>query len=114
MRAQNFWQYLSEEQARKSRKQRGIRTFPPPLRRLLVIYETGHFICYEKRTFSLANDTADTAELPTIHPERSELNVPHGDRFVHVRMWQSTFEAYMELMFSYLPGPSRTHWLRWI
>jgi len=27
---------------------------------------------------------------------------------------ESTFEANMELMFSYLPGPARTHWLRWI
>jgi DNA-binding MarR family transcriptional regulator len=26
----------------------------------------------------------------------------------------STFEANMELMFSYLPGSSRIHWLRWI
>jgi hypothetical protein len=40
----------------KSRTQRGIRTFPPPLRQLT--YETGHFICYEKRTFLLANDTS--------------------------------------------------------
>src|ERR1039457_2555172 len=30
-------------------------TFPPPLR--LLTYETGHFTCYEKRTFLLANDT---------------------------------------------------------
>ena len=27
---------------------------------------------------------------------------------------ESTFEANMELMFSYLPGPTRTHWSRWI
>lgn len=27
---------------------------------------------------------------------------------------ESTFEANMELMFSYLPGPARTHWQRWI
>ena len=27
---------------------------------------------------------------------------------------ESSFEANMELMFSYLPGPARTHWLRWI
>lgn len=27
---------------------------------------------------------------------------------------ESTFEANMELMFSYLPGPARTHWRRWI
>ena len=27
---------------------------------------------------------------------------------------ESTFESNMELMFSYLPGPSRTHWQRWI
>ncbi len=32
-----------------------IRTFSPPLR--LLIYETGHFTCYQKRTFLLANDT---------------------------------------------------------
>jgi hypothetical protein len=32
-----------------------IRTLPPPLR--LLNYETGHFICYEKRTFLFANDT---------------------------------------------------------
>src|SRR5438105_15905768 len=37
----------------KSRKVRGIPTFPPP-RRLLEINETGHFTCYEKRTSSLA------------------------------------------------------------
>ena len=29
--------------------------FPPPLR--LLTYETGHFICSQKRTFPLANDT---------------------------------------------------------
>ena len=34
----------------------GICTFPPPLR--LLTYESGHFTCYEKRTFLLANDTA--------------------------------------------------------
>src|SRR5438105_3652403 len=39
----------------KSRKVRGIPTFPPP-RRLLEINETGHFTCYEKRTSSLANN----------------------------------------------------------
>ncbi|MGA7316303.1 MAG: hypothetical protein WBX22_20295, partial [Silvibacterium sp.] len=38
----------------KSRTLRGIRTFPPPLR--LLTYETGHFICSQKRTFSLASD----------------------------------------------------------
>jgi LexA DNA binding domain len=27
---------------------------------------------------------------------------------------ESTFEANMGLMFSYLPGPTRTHWSRWI
>ncbi len=27
---------------------------------------------------------------------------------------ESTFEANMELMFSYLPGPPRRHWQRWI
>ncbi|PWU08075.1 MAG: hypothetical protein C5B50_30380 [Verrucomicrobia bacterium] len=27
---------------------------------------------------------------------------------------ESTFEENMDLMFSYLPGPPRTHWLRWI
>jgi len=27
---------------------------------------------------------------------------------------ESTFEANMELTFSYLPGPAQTHWLRWI
>ncbi|HTV42304.1 MAG TPA: hypothetical protein VMF08_17165 [Candidatus Sulfotelmatobacter sp.] len=27
---------------------------------------------------------------------------------------ESTFEANMELMFSYLSGPARTHWRRWI
>ncbi len=27
---------------------------------------------------------------------------------------ESSFEANMELMFSYLPGSARTHWLRWI
>jgi hypothetical protein len=42
------------------------------------------------------------------------LNLPYGDRSVHVRIWQFTYEAYMELMFSYLPGPARIHWLRWI
>jgi repressor LexA len=26
---------------------------------------------------------------------------------------ESTFEDNMELMFSFLPGPARTHWLRW-
>ena len=40
----------------KSRTIRGIRTFPPPLR--LLTYETGHFICSQKRTFSLANDNS--------------------------------------------------------
>src|SRR6266436_6167489 len=40
----------------KSRKGRGIPTFPPP-RRLLEINETGHFTCYQKRTSSLANNT---------------------------------------------------------
>src|SRR5437879_12510987 len=39
----------------KSRKVRGIPTFPPP-RRLLEINETGHFTCYQKRTSSLANN----------------------------------------------------------
>ena len=47
----------------KSRTLRAIRTFPPPLR--LLTYETGHFICSQKRTFSLANDTSG---LPTIRP----------------------------------------------
>jgi hypothetical protein len=32
------------------------KTFPPPLR--LLTYETGHFICSQKRTFSLANDAS--------------------------------------------------------
>jgi len=27
---------------------------------------------------------------------------------------ESTFEANVDLMFSYLPGSARTHWLRWI
>src|ERR1035437_2153924 len=36
----------------KSRKVRGISTFPPP-RRLREINETGHFTCYKKRTFNL-------------------------------------------------------------
>ena len=35
------------------------KTFPLPLR--LTINQTGHFICYEKRTFLLANDTAEWA-----------------------------------------------------
>jgi hypothetical protein len=38
---------------------RGIRTFPPPLR--LTNNQTGHFTCYQKRTFSLANDTEESA-----------------------------------------------------
>src|ERR1017187_10478489 len=37
----------------------------------LVIYETGHFICHEKRTFSLANDTE---ESPVIQVQHSELS----------------------------------------
>ena len=45
----------------KSRTQRGIRTFPPPLR--LLTYETGHFTCYEKRTFLLANDISGWAVI---------------------------------------------------
>src|ERR1019366_9427013 len=49
----------------KSRTLRGIRTSPPPLR--LLTYETGHFICSQKRTFSLANDIAGWA---VIQPER--------------------------------------------
>ena len=36
--------------ARKSRKPRGITTFPQP-RLLLVNYETGHIVCLENRTF---------------------------------------------------------------
>src|SRR5258708_36440714 len=40
----------------KSRKVRGIPSFPPA-RRLLEINETGHFTCYQKRTSSLANNT---------------------------------------------------------
>src|SRR4249919_346590 len=50
----------------KSRTLRGIHTFPPPLR--LLTYETGHFICSQKRTFSLANDTSG---LATTRPELS-------------------------------------------
>ena len=46
----------------KSRTLRGIRTFPPPLR--LLTYETGHFTCYQKRTFSLANDTSGLGHHP--------------------------------------------------
>ena len=46
----------------KSRTLRGIRTFPPPLR--LLTYETGHFTCSQKRTFSLANDTDEVAHHP--------------------------------------------------
>ena len=46
----------------KSRTLRGIRTFPPPQR--LLTYETGHFICYEKRTFSLANDMDGATTRP--------------------------------------------------
>jgi hypothetical protein len=38
------------QRAWKSRKVRGIPTFPPP-RRLREINETGHFTCYKKRTF---------------------------------------------------------------
>src|SRR5450631_2849543 len=45
----------------KSRKERAIRTFPPPLR--LLTYETGHFISSQKRTFSLANDTSALAVI---------------------------------------------------
>src|SRR5258708_37309567 len=44
----------------KSRKVRGIPTFPPP-RRLREINQTGHFTCYQKRTFSLANNIAKLA-----------------------------------------------------
>src|SRR5271156_1609409 len=52
------------------RKLRGIRTFPPPLR--LLIYETGHFICYQKRTFLLANDNmAEGMMCPLIQRCRS-------------------------------------------
>src|SRR5260370_30559934 len=39
----------------KSRKVRGIPTFPPP-RRLREINQTGHFTCYRKRTSSLAKN----------------------------------------------------------
>jgi hypothetical protein len=40
----------------KSRKVRGIPTFPPPRRRLREINKSGHFICYKNRTFSLAKN----------------------------------------------------------
>jgi len=40
----------------QSRTIHGIRTLPPPLR--LLTHESGHFICYQKRIFLLANDTA--------------------------------------------------------
>ena len=48
----------------KSRTIPGIRTFTPPLR--LLTYESGHFTCYEKRTFLLANDISG---LAVIQPE---------------------------------------------
>ena len=48
----------------KSRTLRGIRAFPLPLR--LLTYETGHFICSQKRTFSLANDMSG---LPVINQQ---------------------------------------------
>src|ERR1017187_11025893 len=60
----------------KSRTLRGIRTFPPPLR--LLTYETGHFICYEKRTFLLANDiyeSAVTRPEPGIQPWRFDQRI---------------------------------------
>src|SRR5260370_12518812 len=41
----------------KSRKVRGIPTFPPP-RRLREINQTRHFTCYRKRTSSLAKNIA--------------------------------------------------------
>src|SRR5258707_14997506 len=41
----------------KSRKVRGIPTFPPPRRRLREINETGHFTCYKKRTSYLAKNS---------------------------------------------------------
>ncbi len=42
----------------------------------------------------------------------------HACESYHLRCQEaepvSTFEANMQLMFSYLPGPARTHWRRWI
>src|SRR5258708_32402385 len=56
----------------KSRKVRGIPTFPPP-RRLLEINETGHFTCYQKRTSSLANNRSDiTGFIPAEHAKNSQ------------------------------------------
>ena len=73
----------------KSRKVRGIPTFPPP-RRLLEINETGHFTCYQKRTSSLAKNTASVwdAEVALLHSFRQEVHQP-AIYFVGVRpsMW---------------------------
>jgi hypothetical protein len=47
------------------------KTFPPPLR--LLTYETGHFICSQKRTFLLAYDIYGS-EWRVTRPE--ERNMP--------------------------------------
>jgi hypothetical protein len=63
----------------KSRPQRWIRAFPPPLR--LPTYETRPFTCSEKQTFSLANDpegrAANTSELRNLAISR--LPIPSVD-----------------------------------
>src|SRR5437660_12432461 len=66
----------------KSRKVRGIPTFPPP-RRLLEINETGHFTCYQKRTSSLANNMCRILRgvaQPEIFYHRTRRH-PEGPRF---------------------------------
>src|SRR5271156_3827917 len=64
------------------RKLRGIRTFPPPLR--LLIYETGHFICYQKRTFLLANDIAGWAAILQ-QPKKAPFN---GSKISRCVLWR--------------------------
>jgi hypothetical protein len=59
---------------------RGIPTFPPP-RRLRDINQTGHFTCYEKRTFSLAKNTGiTTAELDGSQAESGKNRVQTGEK----------------------------------
>jgi hypothetical protein len=54
------------------------RTFPPPLR--LLTYETGHFICSQKRTFSLANDTSGLAVTQELSCREGRLNSRCGEQ----------------------------------
>src|SRR5258708_34892155 len=55
----------------KSRKGRGIPTFPQPRRRVLYVeLESGHITCYKNRTSSRANNSKGTRERIAIEIKR--------------------------------------------